>query len=161
MTYDEPSDDVLTVSTSMSRADRQRFLADLHVGVLHVAAGAGTLAVPIWYDYSPDVGVSVITSLTSRKGTAIGATGRYGLVAQEEHGGYRYVSVEGPVVESRPCGYERDLMPMAVRYLGPSAGGVYAEAWRDGGLGDQQVITMRPEQWFAADFTEQFAALGV
>lgn len=147
--------------TAMSRSAQEQFLRGVHVGVLHVSAGVGTLAVPVWYRYSPSIGVSVITHRASRKGTAISAAGRYGLVAQKEHGAYRYVSVEGPVVESRPCTFDGDLVPMASRYLGPAAGEVYAEVWRGGGLDDTYVFTMRPERWFAADLSEEFTALGI
>jgi nitroimidazol reductase NimA-like FMN-containing flavoprotein (pyridoxamine 5'-phosphate oxidase superfamily) len=41
------------MSVTMSREDRERFLAGVHVGVLSVASadGAGPLAVPVWYAY--------------------------------------------------------------------------------------------------------------
>jgi hypothetical protein len=64
--------------------------------------GGGTIAVPIWYDFTPERGVWVITSRTSPKGRAIDATGRYALVVQEEQIPYRYVSVEGPSPRSGP-----------------------------------------------------------
>jgi uncharacterized protein len=144
-----------------SRAERERFLADVHVGILHVADAASTLGVPVWYQYTPTAGVSVITSNSSRKGRAIQRAARFGLVAQIEDVPYRYVSVDGPVVESRPCVFERDLVPMAVRYLGEEAGTRYAAAWRDAGIDDTYVSIMHPERWFAVDLVAEFAALGI
>ena len=44
---------------------------------------------PIWYDYSPERGVWVITSQVSPKGKALAATGRYSLVVQDEAIPYR------------------------------------------------------------------------
>lgn len=40
---------------AMSAAEREEFLADVHVGVLSAALGPGgqTLAVPVWYGYQP------------------------------------------------------------------------------------------------------------
>jgi hypothetical protein len=150
------------MSTTFDRTARQRYLAEPHVGVLTVAAGdrdAGeTLALPIWYDYSPSVGVTIITSRTSAKGTAIERAGRFGLVAQTEQIPYRYVSVEGPLVEVRPCGLERDLLPMAVRYFGRELGERYAVAWAAAGGGDH-VFVMRPERWRGADLAADFEAL--
>ena len=149
------------MSTAIDDAGRQRFLTDVHVGVLSVAdAGGppGTLAVPIWYTYSSAVGVSVITSRKSRKGVAIEAAGRFTLVAQTEDVPYRYVSVEGPVVEIRRCELERDLRPMAVRYLGERAGAAYASRLHGAGTNDDHVFVMRPQRWLAADFTSELAA---
>jgi uncharacterized protein len=149
---------------SLDRIAREQYLAEPHVGVLSVAvsgpdAGA-TIAVPIWYDFSPEAGVSVITSRTSLKGAAIEAAGRFGLVAQTEEMPYRYVSVEGPVVEVRPCELERDLLPMAVRYFGRELGQRYADGWAAGG-GDDHVFVMRPEHWRTADLSAAFAELGI
>ena len=62
-------------------------------------AGQAPLAVPIWYDYTPDRGVWIITGLGSQKDRALEAAGRFSLVAQQEDMPYRYVSVEGPIVE--------------------------------------------------------------
>ena len=93
------------MSTVMSRDQRESFLTSLHVGTLSVASTVderAPLAVPIWYDYSPAAGVRIITSRLSRKGVAIERAGRFALVVQDESLPYRYVSVDGPVVETRP-----------------------------------------------------------
>jgi uncharacterized protein len=149
------------MSMTFDRRAREQYLMDVHVGVLTVelrANGGGTLSVPIWYDYSPEVGVSIITSRTSRKAAAIETAGRFGLVAQTEEIPYRFVSVEGPVVEVRPCELDRDLLPMAVRYLGPELGRRYADGWA-AASGDDHVFVMRPERWHASDLTADFAEL--
>jgi len=43
------------MSFAMNAAEREQFLAGVHVGVLGVAAGEerGPLTVPVWYDYQP------------------------------------------------------------------------------------------------------------
>lgn len=147
------------MTTVMTREAREQFLSDLHVGVLSVATGdGGTLTVPIWYDYSPDRGVQVITERVSRKVEAIEATGRYSLAVQDEAIPYKYVSVEGPVTEVRPVDIEHDLVPLSIRYLGDEIGTHYAEQWapaRD----DFVVYVMRPERWASADMTEMFKDL--
>lgn len=139
---------------AMSQAAREEFLAALHVGVISVVDPGperSTLTVPIWYRYSPEEGVTVITSPTSRKGRAIEASGRFSLVAQRESPPYKYVSVEGPVVETLPCDLEAHLRPMAVRYLGEEVGNRYAEGWArqsDSSL----VYRMQPEHWYTVDY---------
>lgn len=142
---------------SMSQTAREAFLADLHVGVISVVdpdPSRGVLAVPIWYQYSPDEGVTVITSPTSRKGRAIEAAGRYSLVAQDETPPYKYVSVEGPVVETVPSDLEEHLRPMAVRYLGEKAGNRYAEGSATS-PSTGVVYRMQPEHWYTVDYSSE------
>jgi uncharacterized protein len=147
---------------SMTESARQEFLAGLHVGVLSVVdpdPTRGTLTIPIWYRYSPSEGVTVITSPTSRKGKAIEAAGRFSLVAQQEALPYKYVSVEGPVVETIPCDLEDHLRPMAVRYLGDKAGNAYAEGWAKSPSTDV-VYRMEPQRWFTVDYSDEVASTG-
>ena len=53
----------------MSAAEREEFLAGVHVGVLSAAAGqeGRTLAVPVWYRYQPG---GLLTVLTGRRDPA-------------------------------------------------------------------------------------------
>ena len=116
------------MSFTMSAAEREQFLAGLHVGILSVAArgrgrGRGPITVPVWYDYQPGGQVSVITGRSSRKARAIRAAGRMSLCAQDEAPPYRYVSVEGPVVLEEVEFDER--LAMARRYLGREGGDRY------------------------------------
>ncbi len=57
------------MALNMTRAEREKFLAGLHVGVIGIEQpDTAPLAVPIWYGYEPAVGVWVITSTDSVKG---------------------------------------------------------------------------------------------
>lgn len=139
------------MSLAMTRSEREAFLAALHVGVISIErAGQAPLAVPIWYDYDPAIGVWVITDADSEKGRALSAAGRFALCAQSEAPPlYRYVSVEGPVVSVRPAHLEEDRRPMARRYFGPELGDRYvASGDGEGSL----VFTMRPERWRTVDY---------
>jgi nitroimidazol reductase NimA-like FMN-containing flavoprotein (pyridoxamine 5'-phosphate oxidase superfamily) len=141
------------VPLTMSAAERERFLAGLHVGVLSVAVTAdgdrGSLAVPVWYDYQAGGQVSVITGRNSRKGLAIRAAGRMSLCAQDENPPYRYVSVEGPVVIEELDAAER--LAMARRYLGTEGGDQYVASNPDP-AGENIIIRMRPEHWLSVDY---------
>lgn len=139
------------MSLRMTRDERENFLKDLHVGVISIEQpDRPPLAVPIWYDYDPAVGVWVLTSKTSVKGRALEAAGRYTLVAQTElPPAYRYVSVEGPIVETRRADREKDSRPMARRYFGKELGDQYT----DGGSDEASfVYVMRPERWRTVDY---------
>ena len=123
----------------MTAAEREQFLAGVHVGVLSAAVGTagGTLAVPVWYTYQPGGLLTVLTGRRSRKAAVIRAAGRFGVCAQDDSPPYRYVSVEGPVVS------EEDLDPaerltMARRYLGPAGGDRYVTANPD--LGQENMV---------------------
>lgn len=139
------------MSLSMTQREREAFLADLHVGVISIEQpDAPPLSVPIWYDFAPASGVWVITGENSLKGECLERAGRYTLVAQTEAPpAYRYVSVEGPIVETRPADLERDLRPMAHRYFGPEMGDAYTASTPHDG---QLVFVMRPERWRTVDY---------
>ena len=135
----------------MSAAERQEFLAGVHIGVLSVAVGATgrTLAVPVWYSYQPGGLLTVLTSRRSRKAEAIRAAGRFGLCAQDDRPPYRYVSVEGPVVsvdELDPA----ERLAMARRYLGPAGGDRYVVGNPDPER-THVAFRMRPEHWLSQD----------
>ena len=141
------------MSTSMSHAEREQFLAEAHVGVLSVDAGPGSgpLAIPVWYGYEPGGPVSVSTDRSTRKAVAIGAAGRFSLCAQDEQPPYKYVTVEGPAVIEPASLDERRAL--ARRYLGPADGDAFIAA-EPGDGADAIMIRMTPEHWLAADFSK-------
>ena len=137
---------------AMTRQEREQFLAALHVGIISIAEdGRGPLTVPGWYAYQPGGELRVLTASASRKGRLLERARRFSLCAQTETPPYRYVSVEGPVVAIAPADVERDLRPLARRYLGAEAGDAYIAATREQHA-DDVLIRMRPERWLTADF---------
>lgn len=136
---------------SMSKEEREDFLSKPHVGVLGVEeSGRGPLTTPIWYSYDADDNELVIlTGPTSRKATLIETAGRFSLCVQQEALPYRYVMVEGAVVDTRPAELEADERPMAHRYLGDQMGDRYCE---DTAGVDSIRIAMRPERWYSVDY---------
>ena len=100
------------MSLTMTKEEREAFLADVHVGVISVAEdGHGPLTVPIWYSYEPGGEVRIITARRSRKGKLLERAGRFSLCAQMETPPYKYVSVEGPIVTIEVADLERDRRP--------------------------------------------------
>ena len=142
------------MSFAMSVAEREQFLAGVHVGVLSVAENGdrAPLAAPVWYDYQPGGLVSVITARGSRKGAALAAAGRMSLCAQDENPPYRYVSIEGPVVIEELDLDER--LAMARRYLGPDGGDRYVADNPDPD-GENVMIRLTPERWLSVDYGQQ------
>jgi len=139
------------MAVSMTREEREQFLAGVHVGVLSVATadGGSPLAVPVWYAYQPGGPVSVITPDGARKAAAIRAAGRFSLCVQDERQPYKYVTVEGPVTTEEASHDER--LALARRYLGPDGGDLYVTANPTGG---QIVFRMTPEHWLTRDYSK-------
>jgi hypothetical protein len=136
---------------AMSAAEREEFLAGVHVGVLSAAVGTAgrTLAVPVWYSYQPSGLLTVLTGRRSRKAVAIRAAGRFGLCVQDTRPPYRYVSAEGPIVsEEEPDPAER--LAMARRYLGAAGADRYVADNPDPRR-ENVAFRMRPEHWLSQD----------
>ena len=148
------------MSLVMTVKEREAFLAGVHVGVISIdEPGRGPLTVPIWYGYAPGGTLFVVTDRGSRKGKLLEQTKRFSLCIQTETPPYQYASVEGPIVEIAAAQLERDVRPLAHRYLGREAGDRYIQATggadsRDGEI----VVRMRPERWLTTDYAKQYAS---
>lgn len=146
------------VKITMSEAERQEFLAGLHIGIVSInEPGRGPLAVPVWYDYTPGGEVSFVTPAGSRKAGLLSVGDRMSLCAQDEALPPKYVAVEGEVTEIRPATVEGDVTAMAVRYLGEEIGAVYVQSSRAEDPRDEIVVSFRPERWYSADFAKRLA----
>jgi len=69
---------------SLSRDEREAFLAEPRIAALSVAAGRdrGPFTLPIWYDYAPGGEAWIITGADSRKARLIKAAGRFSLMVE-------------------------------------------------------------------------------
>lgn len=141
------------MSSRMTREERDAFLADLHVGIIGIAApGRGPVLLPIWYAYVPDGEITFLTDKASKKTQLLEAAGRFTLCVQNEAPPYQYVSVEGQITSIEDADHEEDLGPIAVRYLGKKEGEKYVEETSGG---EEVLIRMRPEKWSTADYGKE------
>jgi hypothetical protein len=139
------------MSLAMTRSERETFLSAVHVGVISIErAGMDPLAVPIWYDFDPAIGVWVITGKDSEKGRG-GAAPRRGARGAPPAAPPPTPTPPraGAVISVRPTRLEEELRPMAHRYFGRELGDRYVES-----SGDENslVFTMRPERWRTVDY---------
>jgi hypothetical protein len=58
-----------------------------------------------------------------------------------------------PIVAIEKSDVERDLRPIARRYLGPEGGDAYL-AETQGEHDDNVLVRMRPERWLAVDYSK-------
>ena len=132
---------------SMSPAEREEFLAGLHVGVLAVQRDDGPpLMAPIWYRYTPGGEVEFSTGRTSEKARLLASTGRASMCAQQEALPYAYVTVEGSV-EIGPT-TAADRLDLATRYLGAEL----AQGYVSSADVDAVLVRLRPERWRTTDY---------
>ncbi len=139
----------------MTKEQRERFLADLHVGVLTVADadGRGPLAVPLGYLYEPGGEIKFGTAKDSRKMTHVRAAGRVGFLVQTEQLPYRYVSIEGPVVGEHQTTQDEHL-ESSIRYLGPEQGKKFFEMTKDE-LSEMVTVRVLPQRWRTYDSSDE------
>jgi PPOX class probable F420-dependent enzyme len=136
-------------SGAMTRAEREAFLAEVHVGVLAVEEpGRGPLALPIWY-LVDDGDVLLSMDRGSLKARLLEAAGRATLTVQTEAPPYRYASVEGPVTLG-PASH--DSLELASRYLGPELGQWYVD--QNPSTEATTTVRLTPEHWRTYDFSK-------
>jgi PPOX class probable F420-dependent enzyme len=133
---------------TMTKSQREAFLAELHVGIVGVArGGAAPLVAPVWYSYQPGGDVVFVFESTSEKIKLVEAAGQASLCVQSETMPYKYVTVEGSaVVGDVDDEMERSL---AHRYLGPEIGDLYLQAIADT---VSRVVRLTPTRWRTVDY---------
>jgi PPOX class probable F420-dependent enzyme len=140
------------VTLTMTKAEREEFLAGLHVAILSVDdPGRGPLAVPVWYSYAPGGTVNVVTGGHSVKAGLLRAAGRFSLCVQNESMPYRYVSVEGPITTTDDAVSADERRALAHRYLGAEGGDLYVASTADQAA-DSVAFRMTPERWRTTDY---------
>ena len=139
---------------TMSRDEREAFLADLHVAVLSIPEdGRGPLSAPIWYGYEPGGEVWFCTGRDSRKGKLLQEGVHVSLCVQTETAPYKYVTVDGPITSITSSELEGDIRPLARRYLGNEGGDRYVESTA-GDRGSGIRVAMRPSRWLSVDYAK-------
>ncbi len=134
---------------AMTKAEREAFLADVHVGMLAIdEPGRGPLNLPIWYLYR-DGNVLISIGGETLKARLLRAAGRATMTVQTETAPYRYVSVEGPVIFTPGA---PDQTETAIRYLGAELGAWYME--QNPESPESVTITLTPEHWRTHDFAK-------
>lgn len=144
------------MSLAMTKAEREAFLAGVHVGVLSlVEPRRAPLTVPIWYRYTPGGEVEFVTDRDSRKGRLLSVGTRLALCAQTEQAPYKYVTIDGVVTSIGDVDRERDTRPLAHRYLGPDLGDAYVAALGPE-TGTSILVRVKPERWKSVDYAKQY-----
>ena len=139
-------------SMELNQSEREKFLADLHVGFLCISRGtaAAPLTTPVWYSYEPGGEIRFSTNTDSRKLLALRKVNRANFTVHEENVPYKYVSVDGEVV-AYELADPAEFHQWSLRYLGAEAGEHYYRAVEDGMPG-MTTVRLRPQRWRTFDF---------
>jgi uncharacterized protein len=144
----------------MTEQERQEFLAEPHVGVLSVASDSDrpSLTVPVWYGYQPGGNISFFTGTQGRKArktTLIQQAGVLSLSVQREEFPYRYVTVEGTVVQVYQPPSAEQMLAVVRRYLPEEVAQGFVKAELEHPSSELVLFTVRPDRWLTADFTDE------
>lgn len=143
----------------MSERATQEFLAEPHIGVISVVSDDDRppLTVPLWYAYEPGGDITFFTGTMGRKARKkklIARSGKISLCVQKEEFPYKYVTVEGSVVDTAEPPAEEQMYQVVKRYLPEEAarGMVQYEL----SIPDSELVlyTVRPDRWSSMDFSE-------
>lgn len=135
---------------SMTRDERERFVADVRIGVLAVASDDGApIQAPIWYQYEPGGDILFNTDRDSAKHAALVAAGRASVCVQREEFPYAYVTIDGPITIADATDVERTAI--AVRYLGEELGRGYVSSGDGAAMVAVRIAT---ERWRTTDYAK-------
>ena len=139
--------------------ERQDFLAAPHVAVLSVASDSERppLTMPIWYGYQPGGHVSFFTGTQghqARKTRLIQKAGVLSLSVQREEFPYKYVTIEGTVVQTDQPPSAAQMIAIARRYLPEESAQGFVQSELARPESTLVLFTIRPDRWLTADFGE-------
>jgi hypothetical protein len=135
----------------MSTWERESFLSEVQVGIVGIdEKNRSPRIVPLWYSFDPKIGITIIVKETSKKLKLLKLAMRFSLCVQKATLPYKHVSVQGPIVDVRPCDDLIDLPKMVYRYMSAIAG---AEYLNKRPAENSVVLVMKPEKWITADYT--------
>jgi nitroimidazol reductase NimA-like FMN-containing flavoprotein (pyridoxamine 5'-phosphate oxidase superfamily) len=148
----------VTMSPQLTGAERDDFLAEPHVAVLAIPRGERPPhTTPVWYHHQPGGNVTFFTGTQgrkSRKADLIEQAGVISLCVQQETFPYKYVTVEGTIVQiDRPPAAERALA-IVRRYLPEEQAQGFVAAELDNPTGEFVLYSVRPDHWHSFDFSD-------
>jgi nitroimidazol reductase NimA-like FMN-containing flavoprotein (pyridoxamine 5'-phosphate oxidase superfamily) len=143
---------------TLTEQEREAFLAEPHVAVMSLPSDdeRPPLAFPVWYGYRPG---GLITYYThrgepkSRKLRLIRVGSVVSLCVQREALPYKYVTVEGTVVEENEAPNAEQRHAIVDRYLAADEAEAYL-ANEDEIAAALVLFTIRPDRWAGYDFAE-------
>lgn len=146
------------MARTLTQPEREAFLADPRIAVLSLPSDDDRppLAFPVWYGYEPGGNVTYYTHRTeppSRKLRLLREGSVVSLCVQREEQPYKYVTVEGTVVDATEAPTAEQALAIVRRYLPAADAEAYYDGERASGIA-LVLFTIRPDHWSGFDFGE-------
>lgn len=140
----------------LTAQEREAFLAESHIAVMSLPSDdeRPPLAFPTWYGYQPGGQITYYTHRTepkSRKQRLLHEGSVLSLCVQREELPYKYVTVEGTVIDENDDPTAEERMAIISRYLPADDAQAYLDGETESGV-DLMLFTIRPERWASMDF---------
>jgi nitroimidazol reductase NimA-like FMN-containing flavoprotein (pyridoxamine 5'-phosphate oxidase superfamily) len=150
---------------TMTEQEREAFLAEPHIGVLSVASDneRPPLTVPIWYGYQPGGNITFFTGTqgrAARKTRLIQNAGVVSFLVQQEEFPYKYVTVEGSLVQSDKPPTAEQVLAIVRRYLPEEQAQGFTQAELAHPDSELILFTIRPDRWLTSDLAKLQTAAG-
>jgi nitroimidazol reductase NimA-like FMN-containing flavoprotein (pyridoxamine 5'-phosphate oxidase superfamily) len=146
----------------LTEREREAFLAEPRVGVVSVASDSARppLTVPVWYSYQPGGNVTFFTGSQgqkARKTRLIEKAGALSLCVQHPEPPYKYVTVEGTLVETVRPPSEEQLLAVVRRYIPEEHARGFVAAELAHPASELVLFVVRPDRWLTFDFSDDAA----
>lgn len=143
----------------MTDAERDAFLDEPHVAVLAIPRGAlPPHTSPVWYHHQPGGNVSFFTGTQGRrshKASLVEQAGVVSLCIQQEAFPYRYVTIEGTVVQGNRSPSADAVLSIVRRYLPEDQALGFAAAELEHPTGEFVLFSIQPDRWQSLDFGQE------
>ena len=140
----------------LTKEEREAFLAEAHIAVLSLPSDdeRPPLSFPVWYGYRPGGEITYYTHRTeprSRKLRLLHQDGVVSLCVQREDLPYKYVTVEGTVVDENEAPTVEQMLAIVGRYLSADDAKAFLDA-EMAAVTTLVLFTIRPDRWAGLDF---------
>ena len=142
----------------LTEQEQEAFLAEPRIAVLSLPSDneRPPLTFPTWYGYQPGGEITYYTHRTepkSRKLRLLHEGSALSLCVQREEPPYRYVTVEGTVVEENEAPTAEQKFAIVRRYMPEQEAWAYLNAEMEAAT-NLVLFTVRPDRWTGFDFGE-------
>lgn len=142
----------------LTKQEREAFLSEPRIAVLSLPSDdeRPPLAFPVWYGYQLGGEITYYTHRTepkSRKLRLLHEGSVVSVCVQREEVPYKYVTVEGTVVEENTAPTTEQMLAIVSRYLSADDARAYLDQELASGV-NLVLFTIRPDRWAGLDFSE-------
>lgn len=142
----------------LTETERDAFLAESHVAVLAIPRGdRPPHTSPVWYHHQPGGNITFFTGTQgrrSRKADLIEQAGVVSLCVQQETFPYKYLTVEGAIVQTDWSPSAEQALAIVGRYLPEEMAQGFVAAELEHPTGEFVLFSVRPDHWHSLDFSQ-------